>query len=489
MTQPPADPSQRMMAPTRPLHFDVDLFDCEVEGRIPPDLQGTWYAAGASRQFPPLYADDAPFSADGVASMFRIAGGSCDYRARYVRTRRLLAERQARRALFGRYRNPYTSDPTVRDISHGVANTHVVWHGGRLLALKEDSPPVLLDADTLETLDNYHDLDGALTSQTFTAHPKIDGRTGEMLAFGYEARGLLTRDVVVYGFDRHGRKNWETWFELPYLSMLHDMAITPNFILIPTSPMTSSAEHLAAGKVHWGYQKGRRVHVAVLPRGGKSADLRWFEGPERNMAHTLGALERGRRLHLDGVVSDGNPLPFFPALDGSAFDPAAAQLSARRWTMDLDSPAAGFAETVLAATLHSGLPRIDDRFTGPDYRYAYSPEHDPHFGFDPHYRGLIGGPASNVLARFDTVSGAVEKCFVGPDCDLSEPVFAPRSAAAPEGDGYLLCVAFNQGSGCSELVIADAARLSAGVLARVKLPFCAAPQVHGSWLPAADYQR
>jgi carotenoid cleavage dioxygenase len=53
-----------------------------------------------------------------------------------------------------------------------------------LLALKEDSPPYALDPSTLETLGLYT-FGGQLKSQTFSAHPKFDPETGEMIVFGY----------------------------------------------------------------------------------------------------------------------------------------------------------------------------------------------------------------------------------------------------------------------------------------------------------------
>ncbi len=67
-----------------------------------------------------------------------------------------------------------------------------------LLALKEDSPPCALDLHTLETLDPVYTFDGQLQSKTFTAHPKVDSETGDMIAFGYEAKGFGTDDVNVF---------------------------------------------------------------------------------------------------------------------------------------------------------------------------------------------------------------------------------------------------------------------------------------------------
>ena len=98
--------------------------------------------------------------------MFRFANGHVDYRSRYIRTQRYKAQAAARESLFGTYRNPYTDDPRVKGVSRGTANTAVMFHHGKLLAFKEDSPPVVMDPDTLETLDDYYTFGGKLTSLT-----------------------------------------------------------------------------------------------------------------------------------------------------------------------------------------------------------------------------------------------------------------------------------------------------------------------------------
>src|SRR5436305_198082 len=71
------------------------------------------------------------------------------------------------------------SFPTRRS-SDLLANTNVYWHGGRLLASKEDSPPVQIDPDTLDTVGEFT-WGGDLSSQTATAHPKIDPRDGSLV--------------------------------------------------------------------------------------------------------------------------------------------------------------------------------------------------------------------------------------------------------------------------------------------------------------------
>ena len=95
------------------------------------------------------------------------------------------------------YRNPFTDDPSVKGVSRGTANTHVVFHHGYLFALKEDSPPVAMNPLSLETLDDYYTFGGGLHSLTHTAHPKFDPHTGEMIAYGYEARAEHRRCLRV----------------------------------------------------------------------------------------------------------------------------------------------------------------------------------------------------------------------------------------------------------------------------------------------------
>src|SRR6185437_16071958 len=135
-----------------------DLYDCEVEGKLPADLSGIFYRIGPDPQYPKpaKYVHDIAFDGEGHISAFHIQNGHVDFRSRYVQTQRWKAQRAARRSLFGMYRNPTTDDPSVKGVSRGTANTQIFYHHGKLLAMKEDSPPVVLNPYTLDTLDDYY---------------------------------------------------------------------------------------------------------------------------------------------------------------------------------------------------------------------------------------------------------------------------------------------------------------------------------------------
>ena len=467
-----------------PMRFEAAIHDCEVEGEIPTDIHGVFYRTGLDRQYPKRFLDDAPFNDDGFVDMFAFSNGHVDFRSRYVHTPRFVAERKARKALFGRYRNQYTSLPEVRDVSMNVANTNIVYHARKLLVLKESNLPIAMNPATLRTEGDWT-FNGRLTSPTFTAHPKIDEATGEMICFGYEAKGDATTDVALYSVDKDGNIIWETWIKAPNVSMLHDIAITDKHIIIPTNCFTTSVERLKEGKVHWGYDRGKTCYVGIMERGGDGKDLRWFKGPEAAVIHTINAFTDGDKVILDSPVSDSNPFPFFPAVDGAPFDPSKAMCNIRRWTFDLSKTDDTYEEDVLfAQPMGGGLARMDDRYIGRPHRYSYMGVLDPSKPFDTAKAGNLQGRVTNCYARFDHARGTVDSFFAGDTHSLQECCFVPRRADAPEGDGYLVGVASNYAEMKSELVIVDAQNLEDGTVARVKMPFRLHAQVHGNWVPA-----
>ncbi len=84
---------------------ETDLYDCEVEGKLPKDLDGMFYRVGPDPQYPKpdIYSHDIPFDGEGTIGAFRIKDGHVDFRSRYVRTQRYKAQHAARRSLFGMY--------------------------------------------------------------------------------------------------------------------------------------------------------------------------------------------------------------------------------------------------------------------------------------------------------------------------------------------------------------------------------------------------
>ncbi len=475
-----ADPMFR--GPFPPIRAEIDLSDCEVVGKLPADLTGTFYRVGPEFQYPPKLPN-IQFDVEGHVGMFRFKDGHVDYRSRFVRTQRYKAQAEAREALMGTYRNPYSDDPRVRGLSRGTANTAVIFHHGKLFALKEDSPPVAMDPDTLETTDDYYTFGGKLTSLTFTAHPKICSETGELVAFGYEARGENTDDVGVFTIDKAGRLIDETYIKVPYVGMIHDFAVTQKHIAFLVVPMITDVPAMKAGRVHFSWDSTLPTWLGVMRRGGDGRDLRWFKGPERCATHTMGCFSDGDRIYVDMDMGTKNQFPFFPNKDGSPFDLVAAQGRVTRLSVDLaHASRPGYEMEVLFP--HTGvLSRQDDRYHTVPYAVGFMPCVDMSQPFDPRLAGPMGRPL-NTWRRFEHVTRTTQSWFGGADAFLQECCFVPRSDRAPEGDGYLVGINQRIFEGRSELLVLDAQRLADGPIATVRMPFRIFNQIHGAWVSA-----
>ncbi|MDQ2640542.1 MAG: carotenoid oxygenase family protein [Pseudomonadota bacterium] len=474
-------------APTR---FEADIADCEVQGQIPHDIDGAFYRVGAEWYYPPKFADDGIVNADGYISMFRIRGGRVSYKGRWVRTERFRNNQEAGRQLYGYYRNPFTDDPYVRDAANParrtVANTAPVIHARRLLALKEDGLPYELDPNTLETRGQW-DAAGGWRSQTFTAHPKIDPLTGEMVSFGYEATGLASDDLYIATLNAQGRVTDSVTVKVPYVSVIHDMALTHRHVVIPFGGYVTSLQRLRDGRIHWGWDASKPSMIGVIPRGGSARDMRWFEGPERCMMHTFNAHTEGDKVILHAPFYDSNFFPFFPNVDGSPFNPAKARALIRRITLDLSGRSSKWEEEILWPMPINDLGKVDPRVLTLETRYLYMPfVDDARLPTDPS-RLPAGTPArlTNTYGRFDLRTQQVERYFAGPTHSLQECTFVPRETGI-EGDGYLIGVCTNYAEQRAELVVADAQRLGEGDVARVILPFRISAQVHGIWASSRE---
>ncbi|MQA07219.1 MAG: dioxygenase [Pseudonocardiaceae bacterium] len=464
-----------------PMRVEADLMDVEVsQGAIPENLEGTYYRVVADFQWPPKVDGDFFFNGDGMVMSFRFSGGHADFKSRYVRTPRFVAQAKERRALFGAYRNPYTDDPSVAGMSRGLANTNVFWHGGKLLSSKEDSPPMMIDPDTLETI-GEHTFDGALTSQTSTAHPKIDPRTGEMVFFGFAAKGETTPDIAYYEADSRGVVIHETWLRAPYSSMVHDFAVTQNFVVFPIIPLTSDLERLKAGGPHYAWDPHKDVYLGVLPRKGNGADIRWYRGSNRFASHIMGAHDDGRHIFIDTPVSESNFFPFFPDLSGAGYEAEKAKGYLSRWTIDTMGESNGFTETKIAR-YPGEFPRMDDRRETLPYNWGVLALSDVPEQESP-------GRGFRWISSIDLNTGHSQIYYPGHDCSVAEPLFVPAHDNAEEREGYVFVVIGRHEEMRSDLVILDAAHLDAPPVATLKMPLRIRSGLHGNWVSATELAR
>ena len=436
-----------------------------VEGTPPAGLAGDWYRCGPDRQYPSLFVDDIFIDGEGMVHQFRFADGQVSYRSRWVRNARFLAQQQAKRALFGRYRNRYTNAPEAQHVHGGTANTSVMFHAGKLTVLKEDDLPYEIDPDTLAT-GARTDFGGAVTAVSLSAHPKIDPHRNELITYSVQARGDGSRDIAVYIFDAQGHKVHEVWFDAPWSGVAHDFGVTDEHIIIPFFPLITDVAALQRGGSFYEWHDDKAVQVAVLPRRGTAEQVRWFTGPNASAGHMLNAYSEGSVAHLDVVLYDGNCFPFFPTPDGRICASGPPLLT--RLSCDLSAGNATYTQRVLCRR-PGELPRIDDRYMGKPYSQGY----------------LVmgrGADGSGTVGRVDVRTGEVDLWAHGQAISVHEPHFLPRHAGAAEGEGWLLVILNRLDRGHSELAVFDAQAVASGPVARWHIPVRVRSTFHGCWV-------
>jgi carotenoid cleavage dioxygenase len=445
-----------------PVRSEDDFLELRVIGELPRGLSGTYYRNGPNPAFEPLGRYHF-FDGDGMIHAVTIEDEKAHYRNRYVISDGLRDERKAGRALYpglfslGRM----TEAPQFKN----TANTNIVCHGGRLLALVETAQPTQLEKTTLETLGVY-DFGGKLGT-AMTAHPKIDPETGEMLFFGYQ---LFPPYLTYHVADREGRLVRSEAIDVAWPSMMHDFAITREHVIFILCPLVLSLTHLTSAGTLFSWEPERGTRIGVMPRGGGNDDVKWYTTEASYVFHPMNAYADGHELVLEVarfgrlVFMDPNPRQ---QAQGPEVNPRL-----HRWTLDLLD---GSVKSEPLDDRIAEYPRVNESRVGRKHRYGYMVG----AGEAPTWYGF-----GTAIYKYDQQTGAQEAHDFGEGNGCGEAVFVPRATATDEDDGYLMAFVYDAQRDVSELVLLDAQNVRGEPVARVQIPRRVPYGFHGNWVPA-----
>ncbi|WP_331734347.1 carotenoid oxygenase family protein [Streptomyces sp. NBC_00887] len=431
----------------QPVSEEVTLPFPAVRGQLPTELDGTFLRIGPNALGGHDPARDHSFAGDAMVHGLRVRDGRAEwYRNRWVRTDRVA------RAL------GELPTPGPRLGLSDNTNCGLVRHAGHTFALGDGGALPTRLGDRLETLDRV-DFDGTLPGG-FSAHPVVDPLTQEMHAVTYEP-GRPGVDHLT--LDASGRVRRCENITVKGTPMMHAFSLTDREAIIYDLPVTYSAREAAAGsRVPYTWDDSHGARLGVLPREGKDADVRWMDIAPCFVFHPVNAYGRGRHIIIDVIRHER-------AFDRDPLHPSESSPTLWRWTVDRTS--ATVTEAQLCSQVQE-FPRIDDRYTGSPYRYAFT------VALHPGQGAALAGPA---LLRHDLVTGRVDRHDFGPGREGGEAVFVPRSADAPEADGYLLSVVYDTATQCSDLVVIDTADFTGSPVAAVGLPVRIPHGLHAQW--------
>ncbi|KAH7261671.1 carotenoid oxygenase [Fusarium tricinctum] len=463
-----------------PGHIEGEMANLVVHGEIPEQIDGTFYRIMID-PFYPTAPMNPPVEGDGNVSAFRIKDGKVEMKIRYVDTERLKLERKANSRLFGLYRNPYSHHPCVRSAVDSTANTNLFWWGGHLLALKENALPYAMDPDTLETR-GYDPFKAP--GKTYSAHPKIDPFSEELVGYGYEAKGLGTTDIVVYSLSKAGEVLEEQWVNGPWCGPIHDCAITTNFIILFFWPYKVDVDGMKKGGQHWVWTEEHPATFMLIPRRKDKVPAGWQPGEHRIyqwsrpafLIHAASAWEEAGKIYIETSRVYNNIFPMFGGFTPNA-DPSADFV---RWALDPSQPTYGCVpDPEVILDLPSEFPRTDERLMGRRYTTIFLPVVVP----EKEGNGLPLPLSLNGLAKVNNKTKEKEIFFPGQKCLVEEPIFIPRSSDSPEGDGWVIAMIQRVEERKSDLVVIDT-RDFTSPMAIIELPLYVRNQIHGNWVDA-----
>ncbi len=444
-----------------------------ITGRWPAELRGRFYRNG-----PALFERGGQryshwFDGDGMVQQFSFDGKGVRHLGRLVRTSKLVAEQQAGRFLYNAFGTGIQSDsPLQGPDSLNTANTNAIEHAGRVLAMWEGGSATALDPKDLRTLGPVTWKDG-FQQVPFSAHPKLDA-SGHLWNIGTSGARM-----IAWHIDPRGELASVQIGDSPYPGgMVHDMAVTAQYLVVPLPPVKLNFDRIAAGaSAEQAFQFERQEPLRILVM--HKSDItkrRVFELPAQMVFHVGNAHER----------ADGNiALTYIGASDHhSLVRGATARMRGER------TPSGGGASTQwVLLDMKSGrvdaesltdtveFPRIHPQRVGLDARYLLSAS-----SWLAH--GSRQGLLFHGIQMRDLQTGKLERYDYGADAVVEEHIVVPKPRASHELDAWLLGTTFDAKRQVTQVNLIDARHIADGPVAQATLPYWLPLGFHGNFTPA-----
>lgn len=436
-----------------PVKDEVDLEELKIEGALPVTLNGIYVRNGPNPLFPP-YTYTYPIDGDGMIHAVTLAHGWASYKNRFVKTKGLLAEQKAGKALYGGIKLPLVPDPKyVHDVpTKNTASIHVALFGKYLLALYEGMPAYTLDKE-LNTHGEW--APQGLKNFNINAHHRHDPKTGKIYACTYDATHQPY--LTFYEFDQDATLLNTILIDKPRATMIHDFVITEHYLVVFDTPAIfdiTSKEILT-------YQTDQPLNVLIIDRN--NYEVKTIATESFFVYHYVNAYEENNKIIVDFVHHKA--LNLDPLVHKELRGP-------HLYRAEIDPNNLTYQHYCLCeVTLE--FPTYALAYTGQFYRYGY-------------FCAKSSESVSNFdsILKYDFVEKTMQYFKLAKDIEVDEAIFVPElNGKNIEDHGYLMLFVYNKESNTSDFVVLDAQKPKAKPIATIKLGRRVPHGLHGSWIP------
>lgn len=465
---------------TRKTEEEYQQVELKIEGNIPKVLSGTLFRNGNGRFEHQGVKYDHLFDGDGMITKFEFKEGRVFYSNKYVRTKEFTEEERSGQML---YRSFGTNLPGGRRKNFlkmrfkNAANTSIIWHGGKLLALWEGGLPHEIDPTTLDTVSRF-DYDGVLQNGfsftdklinpelPFSAHPKVHENTGILHNFG-TAAGTKQR-LALYQVDPQGKAQISQIIPMQSVTFTHDFVLTEQadkiFFLTPVSfDLFKAFSGLESPVASIRVDRNKSTQILIVDIDGQIKRL------ETDFCFVF-HFANGYRASKDKIIVDGYIMEDFPSaemikafLNGDA-QPGSVPLLTR-FELDL---ATGSVNRYTLSEHPGELPFVRSDLEGKRYTYTWN------------ISGAAGSKSTVLTGLAKTNVETQETLYREFHPNLpGEPIFIPSPDGDREDEGWLLMLLFDSEAIQTKLLILKADTLD--LVASAYLPHNIPLGFHGFW--------
>jgi all-trans-8'-apo-beta-carotenal 15,15'-oxygenase len=460
--------------PYQGVHFNgtVETNNIAVRGKIPVGLRGTLYRNGPARFSLGGNHYNHWFDGDGMVQAFNFEDGKASHKGVLLQTPKKLKEDNAGRFLYPAFGTDMADSLPIENPDQlNVANINVLpMQGGReLYALWEAGSALQLDTTTLQSK-GFKVWSPETAGAPFSAHPRISP-DGTLWNFGYAAH---SGSLIIYEITAQGKLKRQTLIEAPQADMVHDFAITENYLVFLLMPLTVKKDARPVGNLDRFEWHNDRPMIAMLVNKSDFS-TQCIDLPNGGVFHLGNAWEEGGLIRLGFA----RYLKFLDHLKGLNFPtPTSHADELASWEELEINPRAKTAKLINTGLYGVEFPRFDVRRTGEKTDFTVlmqNTQQNTHAKTDPRW-GM-----DTVLVR----SGErTHRYAYGRQWLAEEHILVPAKGDARTTSGWILGTAFNSSTHKTTLSIFAAHSVAKGPVAQLELPYGLPLGLHGQFVPS-----